>query len=183
MEIYLVRHGRPTSSHNNKVTSGEFKQWVYDYNQSLVSHDSRPTERLHEICEDAFIVSSDLPRATDSARIATLRAPDHVSKLYREMDIPYYKLPFNLKAFTWVYLNRALWTLGVKGRFESYSNAKKRTRKAMYELITLAEQHKCIVVFSHGYFNIHLRKYMQKEGWVVDYSSNQYWGFSRLHKT
>ena len=74
------------------------------------------------------------------------------------MEIPRYKLPLRLKAWTWVYLCRVLWMLGLKGSFESYKLAKLRAELAADKLIELAIQNNKVVLFGHGYMNLHIRK-------------------------
>jgi len=96
------------------------------------------------------------------------------------MDIPRYKLPFKLKAMTWVYLCRALWMLGLKGSFESYRSAKKRSERAAEELIELANIKGKVVLFGHGYMNLHIRKILIQKGWSLNCKSNGFWGLSSL---
>ncbi|GGF80356.1 hypothetical protein GCM10011338_35780 [Alteromonas lipolytica] len=127
-----------------------------------------------------YRVASDLPRAVHSCVIATGQAPQSVSKLYREMEIPRYKLPFSMRAWSWVYLNRLLWVAGKPGPFESYQEARERAREATESLVSLAETHEQVVLFAHGFFNLHLRRYLQQAGWQLQEKSGKFWGVTRL---
>ncbi|MEM0912777.1 MAG: hypothetical protein AAGJ37_17510 [Pseudomonadota bacterium] len=96
----------------------------------------------------------------------------------REMDIPRFKLPFVLNAWTWVYLNRFLWMLGKRGAFESYKEARARSALAASELMNIAKNERDIIVFSHGYLILHMRKHLRDLGFKQLSSSNDYWGVS-----
>ena len=85
-----------------------------------------------------------------------------------------------LKASNWLYLNRVLWTLRVNGSSESYREAKIRSRVASELLIELAIKHDKIIVFGHGYINFFMKRYLSKNGWVIQEKSNQHWGVTRL---
>ena len=95
---------------------------------------------------------------------------------------PRYKIPFRLNAWTWVYLCRVLWMLGLKGQFESFTIAKKRAELAADELITLATKKDKVIVFSHGYINFYIRKSLVKKGWKLTEKSSDYWGLTKLYK-
>ncbi len=99
------------------------------------------------------------------------------------MEIPRYKLPFKLKAWTWVYLNRILWMLGKKGSFESYSHAKQRAELASTTLINLVKEQKTVVLFGHGYMNYHIRKSLISKGWLLECKNSDFWGITRLTLT
>lgn len=180
MQILLVRHGEPSANNNDKLTSGGFANWVRKYNHSLVSDASRPSSALCDKYNHHYIVSSDLPRAIHSAKIALQKTPLETLAVLREMHIPRYKLPFTFNAWTWVYLNRTLWMLGLKGKFESYVDARLRANNAAEKLILLAQQHQNIIVFGHGYMNLHIRKCLSQKGWKTTEKSNAYWGVSCL---
>lgn len=180
MEIILVRHGKPKSAVSRKVNAAGFAQWVRQYQQSLVCDHSRPDDNFATRYRAHYRVASDLPRAQNSCVIASGQEAQQVCRLFREMDIPRYKLPFQINTWSWVYLNRLLWILGKRGRFESYREAKVRARQATAKLVSLAEQHEKVVLFAHGYLNLHIRRYLRQLGWRLITSSNQYWGVSKL---
>ena len=180
MEIVLIRHGKPTSADNPVLNASEYTKWIRRYNLSDVAINSRPESKdaMHKSC---YIVSSDFNRAIHSANIYTGQSPKVISKLYREMEIPRYKLPFRLKAWSWVYLCRVLWMLGLKGSFESYQLAKIRAELAADKLIELAIQNNKVVLFGHGYMNLHIRKSLIRKGWLLNSKSNDFWGVTSLN--
>jgi broad specificity phosphatase PhoE len=179
MDIILIRHGKPTTANNPRVNAAGFTQWVRQYNFSDVSDNSRPA-LIDECVAADFLITSDLKRAIHSAYLYTGRKPDSVDEVFREMDIPRYKIPLKLNAWTWVYLNRVLWMLGVKGSFETFSQAKNRADIAAEKLINMAKIEGRVVLFGHGYLNLFIRKALVKKGWGVHCKSNQFWGVTRL---
>lgn len=179
MEIILIRHGKPTSAKNVVLNAPEYAKWIRRYNFSDVSKKSRP-DVLNKDISIYYLISSDFKRAIHSTEIYAGRSPDLISSLYKEMDIPRYKLPFKLKAMTWVFLCRILWMIGLKGSFESYHLAKKRAELAAQQLILLAQDKGKVVLFGHGYMNLHIRRILIKEGWALKGKSNAFWGVSSL---
>ncbi|QBF81927.1 hypothetical protein EXU30_03855 [Shewanella maritima] len=178
MEIILIRHGRPTTAGNPKVSASGFTQWVRHYHHAKVCYTSRAN---HQVFDNShYLVSSDLKRAIHSSEIYSGKTPQQQLPSLREMDIPRYKLPFTLNAWTWVYLNRALWMLGKRGNFESYNDAKQRAIVAADELIALAKQHKKVMAFGHGFMNLHIRRELARKGWQVKEKDNNYWGKNTL---
>jgi len=179
MEIILIRHGKPSSANNPVLNASEYTNWIRRYNFSDVSKNSRP-ESIDTKFKSFYLISSHFNRAIHSAEIYTGRKPDLISSLYKEMDIPRYKLPFKLKAMTWVYLCRVLWMLGLKGSFESYQAARKRAKIAANQLVELSKEKGNIVLFGHGYMNLHIRKALIRKGWSINSKSNSFWGLSSL---
>ena len=70
--------------------------------------------------------------------------------------------------------------IGFKGTLESYKTAKKRAELAADELIQLANEYSSVVLFGHGYMNLHIRRELASNGWTVSCKDNDYWGLSRL---
>jgi broad specificity phosphatase PhoE len=179
MEIILIRHGKPTSAKNLVLSASEYTKWIRRYNFSDVSKQSRP-DIINKEVSSYYLVSSDFKRAIHSTEIYSGRSPDLISPIYQEMEIPRYKLPFKLKAMTWVFLCRVLWMLGLKGSFESYRLAKERSELAAEQLVTLAQEKGKVVLFGHGYMNLHIRRILIKKGWSLNCKSNSFWGLSSL---
>jgi len=181
MEITLIRHGKPTSADNPVLTAAEYTQWIRRYNASDVSENSRP-ENKYEGYNSSFVISSDLKRAIHSTQIYTDALPEATFPLFREMEIPRYKFPFRLKAWTWVYLCRACWMLGLNGSFESYKEARNRSELAAVKLTELAKEKGKVILFGHGYMNLHIRKVLIKNGWKLKTKSNEFWGVTSLEQ-
>lgn len=179
MEIILIRHGKPTGAINPCVDAIGYTQWVSDYNRSVVSSTSHPKVINQAYC-DFYHIASDYPRAIHSAKLYTKKCPDYIDNIYREMDIPYYTFPFKLRAWTWLYVSRFLWMIGFKGNFESFKEAKRRAFQATEQLIKIAEKEERVVLFGHGFMNLHIRKVLVNKGWQLVSKNNDYWGESKL---
>lgn len=179
MEIVLIRHGKPAAATNPIVGAGEYTQWIRHYNASLVDKSSRP-EAFIERYKYFYVVSSDLKRALHSTNIYVDKPPTETNKLYREMEIPRYKIYGKLKAWNWLYISRFLWVLGFKGPFESFKQAKVRANLAAEELIKKAQSEDNVVLFGHGFMNRYIRKALIKKGWNLKTKSNSFWGVTSL---
>lgn len=180
MKITLVRHGKPTAAINPKLCAAGFAKWVRYYNLSKVDSSSFPPKQLIASLSADYIISSDLPRAIDSAYLCTHQEPDLTLKQIREMEIPRYKFPFLLKAYTWLIVNRILWMLGFNGRVESFKAAKIRAQDSAKILHQLAIQHQNIAVFGHGMMNRYISKELNKQGWSSTSKGKSYWSTIEL---
>jgi len=182
MEIVLVRHGKPIAAINPKLSAVGFESWVQDYNTSLIDTESFPPETLGQSLEKYFIITSHLPRAIDSAKICTGLVPHLVLKELREMEIPSYQLPFKLKAYTWLVLNRILWFIGIKSKVEPFKEAKIRAKNLAMELVELTMKHSKVAVFGHGLMNKYIAKELEKLGWNRSSKGKSYWSSIKLKK-
>ena len=180
MEIVLIRHGKPTAATNPKLSASGFAHWVSDYNASNVDLKSLPPEGLGESLNSHFIIASNLVRSIDSAKICTASEPQLILKELREMDIPIYKLPFKLRAYTWLIINRIFWFIGVKSKVETFKEAKIRAKNSADILIELAVKHKKVAVFGHGLMNKAIAKELKKVGWNSTSEGKGYWNVIKL---
>lgn len=179
MDILLIRHGKPRSAHSDVVNAVDYVKWVRKYNFSDVAINSRPDSK-HSDIDGFYRISSDFNRAIHSCEIYTGKSPDEIDTLYKEMDIPRYKLPLKFKPMTWVYICRLFWMFGKSGPFESYKLAKQRAELAVDELIKIAQSTNKVVLFGHGFMNLHIRRALVKKGWAVHSKNNSYWGETHL---
>lgn len=177
-EILLIRHGKPQSATNFRVTPAGFARWIRNYNKSEVDNTSRPEQKCD--LTDHFVISSTLPRAIHSAAIYTGMLPRETHCELNEMDIPYYNLPFQLKAWSWVYLNRLFWLMGASSRCESFQEAKMRIRLGADIVERYANEHTKVAVFAHAMTNRYLASLLVKNGWRCEHKEFHYWGVTRF---
>ncbi|QPG05840.1 histidine phosphatase family protein [Salinimonas marina] len=179
-EILLIRHGRPASEHNGRVSSAGFSRWVRNYNRAPLHDQSWPW--CQRDLSQYYIMTSSLRRAKLSAARYSERPVKEHHRLLDEMQIPRYRLPLTLKAWSWVYLNRLLWCLGRPGPFESFAQARERIRQAADMLDARAASESKICIFAHALTNRFLVRYLQRKGWQVTEKDHRYWGVIRLQK-
>jgi hypothetical protein len=180
-QILLVRHGKPLGARNPWVSAGGFAQWVRHYDHSRLCSDSAPPPHLCELSQQpAWVVSSPLNRARHSAELACQRPPDEVLPWLAEMQIPRYRLPGRWPAYVWLYLNRGLWLLGKRGRFESWNSASQRAALAALSLHQSALQHGRVLAFGHVLINVAIARHLRRLGWVGPTRPTHYWGVLRL---
>ena len=179
-EIVLIRHGKPASAHNQKINASAYAQWVRRYNLSSLDPQSKPTVLVPLV--NSYIIVSSLKRASLSASAYGAVNIDEVQPLLREMDIPYYRLPFSMKAWHWVLVSRLLWFLGKKGKFESFKAAKSRVVLLADHLESILRSESRVVLFGHGLIHYFLQRQLKKRGWLLVEKNSEFWGVSRLIK-
>ncbi|BFT32309.1 hypothetical protein D210916BOD24_34850 [Alteromonas sp. D210916BOD_24] len=179
-EVVLIRHGKPISAHNDKINAAQYTKWVRAYGKSALDPQSTPKHKTH--LNNSYVIVSPLRRAKLSAEYYGVDYIDEECALLREMDIPYYKLPFRLKAWHWVLLSRMLWFFGMTGRFESFSSAKARVAALTQRIEMLTEEHERLVLFGHGMTNLFTRKKLMKKGWRLKSKDSEFWGVTVLYK-
>ena len=180
-EVVFIRHGKPLSAHNEKINAAQYAKWVHKYDKSVLDPASHPKIKTH--LDNSYIMVSPLLRARLSAAHYGATKIDEEIPHLKEMDIPYYKLPFTLRAWHWVVLSRALWFLGKKGRFESFKYAKHRVEMLRERIEDLSETNERIVLFGHGMTNYFTSKSLKNNGWRLTQKDGDFWGITILQKT
>jgi broad specificity phosphatase PhoE len=173
--IVLVRHGEPSATDNPVVDAAGFARWARRYERSRIRGTAAPSH-LKGAFEGFLAVASERPRSLHSAYMCLDRDPDVVLPGLHEMEIPRYRLPFRLRAYSWLVLNRVVWFAGVRGRFESFDEARRRADVAAREIDALARAHGRIVVFGHGLMNRAIASRLVVLGWRGRPRRTRYWG-------
>lgn len=175
MEIILIRHGKPESAVHKKLSANGFSQWVNEYNQSMIAQESQPPAKLKSKVEKHYVVSSDLPRAIHSAKLCAGKTPDLVLDKLKEMDVPQFKIPVKIDAYSWIILNGLLWLIGIHGHVESYRQGNQRAKKVAETLSSLASTKENVAVFGHVITNYLIAKELILRGWRAKFSGKSFW--------
>lgn len=185
-EIRLVRHGR--SAHlppTVRVTVGEFRRWIDEYNQSGLANDSNPPRDLIAVLYGTpVVVCSDYPRSIESAKRLVTDAHLSILPLFREAGRPMtsdwgIKLPLS----TWDRISVKLWRIGLIAGDESIHKARKRAHEAATVLARLAEDFDRVLCVGHGTFNALVGEKLLEFGWEgPDRISNEYWQGGAYYK-
>jgi len=169
IEISLIRHGKSVLNGNKKKNCEEFKKWVNNYNLSgVVEEKELPPSTLKKVAHAKVVITSDLKRSIESAKILRNNVHIMTDTLFREVElpIPSSKLGnIKLKPQVWSGILRCLWFCGYSNSCESYESAKERAKQAAGQLIEYAEEYHSVVVVGHGFFNLLLAKELIKRGW------------------
>lgn len=182
MHIALVRHGEPAGADNPVVSASGFARWARRYERSRLKSGSVPPNALGASFEHYLAISSGLPRSLHSAEVCLGRGPDLTMADLKEMEIPRYRIPLRMPAYGWLLINRAIWMAGVRGRFESFSDAKARARNASFQLHRLAHAHSGVVVFGHAIMNRRVAEHLVNLGWEGHPRQTGYWEVIDLRK-
>ncbi|MED4229492.1 histidine phosphatase family protein [Neobacillus cucumis] len=169
MEISLIRHGKSLLTENDKITCLEFKNWVekYDYN-GVFKELTYPSTTLEKIATANVVITSDLKRAVDSARLLNPLKEIITYPLFRETELSSNASQLcnvKLKPSIWAIVLRILWFSGYSNECESLDQAKFRANKASQQLIDYANEYKSVALVGHGFFNMLIAKELRKKGW------------------
>jgi broad specificity phosphatase PhoE len=169
MEISLVRHGRSQLIENDKLTCLDFKMWVEKYDNNGVFEESIfPSVTTEKIANTKIVITSDLKRSFQSAKLLNPKVKIKPDPLFRETELPgctMKLLDIKLKPSKWAIILRLMWFCGYSYNCESVSDAKLRANKASQQLISYAEEFNSVVLVGHGFFNMLIAKELQKKGW------------------
>ncbi|ENH96052.1 hypothetical protein J416_12644 [Gracilibacillus halophilus YIM-C55.5] len=168
MEISLIRHGKSKFTDNHPITGEEFKNWVKSYDDiGVFKEHLYPQETLNKIQSVNIVISSDLKRSIESAKLLHQNINITSMPLFRETELPIPLIKgIKLNPNVWLFTLRCLWFLGYSRDCESIFNAKLRAQKAAQVLIEQAQEHKSIALVGHGVFNMFIRKELLKKGWI-----------------
>lgn len=175
MEIVLIRHGQPTVDKNVKLNATQFANWLNDYNNSSINQLYKPPVSLTKKISRHFVVSSDLPRAINSARICAGKKPDLIIKQLKEMPIPHWSLPLIANAYAWIIINGLMWAMGLHGHVDSLSRCRMRGKLAARTLSSMAEQKKNVAVFGHVIMNYYIAFQLIRQGWRANFTGKKFW--------
>ena len=176
MEISLLRHGKSKHIDDNRMTCEEFKSWVKKYDDCGVFEENfYPTTTLQKVESVNLVVTSNLKRSIESAKLLNPTVKVISDPLFRETELPIFPTVLRgLKLYPkiWAVILRCLWFSGYSRDCESLSNAKDRAKIAADALVTAAQENSGVVLVGHGFFNMFIGKELQKMGWKCERKLN-----------
>lgn len=169
-QIALVRHGEPDLLKSGKFSFEEAGKFVKDYDSVGIVVPDRPFLNI-ENPDEVAIYTSSINRARSTAKYLFGESKNiNVSPDFREFEtrvsrvIPFFRLPIKF----WTTSARIKWMLGLKNKeIESFSDAKKRAKKAAKLLDKASEEKPKVVLVAHGFLNRYIRKDLEDLGWRV----------------
>ena len=162
MEITLIRHGEPEYALKGRARSNEIASVVENYNLSGIK--DRPSQQtVQNVSHNRMVVCSDLIRSIESAKALGFDEIHHAKRLFREVEIPYFKSGnFSLSINSWGILLRVLSLFGFSRNGESLWMAKRRAKEATSVLIELAKEEQRVLLVGHGFINYFIAKELFK---------------------
>ncbi len=169
MEISLVRHGITQVTENSPVTCRDFGKWVEKVDDAgVVEASVYPTGTLEKIQTANIVVTSNLKRSIESAKLLGPGLNTIMNPLFREIEFPSPSRPFRglkLKPYIWIGILSLLWLGGYSNGCESFRDARERAKRAARLLVEYAKKYDRVILFGHGFFNLLIAVELQKTGW------------------
>ena len=186
MKIVLLRHGKPLLTQDRSIKSRNMQHWIDAYNSAKLDPVAQPSAALYKISKQCqHIICSNLPRSIHSAKYLKLNTINESCPLFRELGLPYRKIPIiKLKPKLWAGLFRLFWFMGFSLNSESYQDAKIRAGDAAKKLIEIAHSKESVLVVGHGMLNRFIAKELLNSGWSCSQKlGNQHWDYGVFEKT
>lgn len=181
--IYCIRHGRPSLRYSHTpwrwVTAGEMNRLFDAYDEAGLDPHWNPP-RLDELksafhidwwqtLTDAHTISSDLPRALETALLYTGRPSADIptDALFRETPLARFRRTgLKLPTVFLLTLARFGWYTGWLECAESRSETRARVQAAADHLEQRVTQRGQIALYSHGFFLWLLGRELRQRGWI-----------------
>ena len=179
--IIISRHGRPALDRTAgpKLSWQEYRDWWARYEAGSLAADQTAPEKLKQAVADVdLVLSSERPRAIQTAEWATDGCQPNPQKLFNEAPLPPPR--FKTKKYlpkTWNVLARSVWLQGHTLDEEGVGEARARAKLAAQHLHDAADG-KSVYLAAHGWFNRMLRRPLKALGWVCVYDGgDKYWSY------
>ena len=184
-QIFIIRHGEPAMNKKGWKNRKEAIRYTEMYDSVGVYDFEQKPICLRE--NDVNVVyTSTLPRAINTAeKTFNKEMPMESDSLFNEFErkviqFPNVKLPRQF----WSVTTRIVWMMGFnKKGIESFSQAKERAREAAFFLKDKSEVNGKVLLFSHGFLNKYINRYLKREGYKsVDLNGQKYLGAYYFYK-
>ncbi|HET7435708.1 MAG TPA: hypothetical protein VFN10_13450 [Thermoanaerobaculia bacterium] len=167
-EIILIRHGRSAHEQTGRIDRDGFRRWREAYEAAGI-HDEPPAA-LRALIGNAALVSSDAPRAIESAR--KFGGDVIVSPLLRELTLepPQLRGRHSLAVWAIAYGVRYL-----RHRAHHTPAELQRAREAAAWLTQLTAEHERIAAFTHHVFRGLVARELRALGWTSQDRGSRHW--------
>ncbi len=184
-QIFIFRHGRPAINKKGWKNRKEVVKYTEMYDSVGINDPEQNPVLLRE-ADINVVYASNLPRAINTAeKVFNNSMPIESHAFFNEFEREIIRFP-NIKLPTqfWTVTTRVVWVLGFnKKGIESFSQAKDRSKRAAYFLNDKAENDGNVMLFSHGFLNKYINKYLKKQGYkAVNLEGHKYLGAYYFYK-
>ncbi len=168
MKITCVRHGKPEFVY----PSGRARLTAFEFNELLDRYDAAGLDWPWNLERNAnrqfvgFSLSSDLPRAVETAHLVSGAAPAQQSELYREVPLPRFRVKERrLPGALFMGISRLGWYLGTMRGPELRRDTMVRVQRAADELEGHSKDRGHVFLYAHGFFLWLLGQELRRRGW------------------
>ncbi len=168
MRLIVIRHGRPEWRLPRLISLFQFERALIDYDHAHLSREGiNATAALITRLPKALILSSDLPRAQETAEIIAResKATIKCDSLFRELLAPSIgkEVVGRLCAppVIWSLVHWCCWVAGIGECLEGPRAAWSRAAKAANTILTCFDAEEDVILVSHGWFIILLTQYLR----------------------
>ena len=164
-KIVLMRHGEPTSRYSAWIAGREFGEWVRSFDQGGIKEAMLIPDEVRQLASTiGLVISSDLLRATQSA--ARLARKTVIDPDLREAGlVDSFRTSFRAPVSLWLAAARLAWRLDVTSSQEPIAAARARAQRVTDNVISLAREHRSVLVVGHGVFNSLIARRLRALGW------------------
>jgi broad specificity phosphatase PhoE len=184
-QIFIIRHGEPVMNKKGWKNRKEAIRYMEMYDSVGVYDFEKKPICLRKM-DLKVVYTSKLPRAMDTAeKTFGQSVPSEAYALFNEFERKVIKFPnIKLPRRFWSISTRVVWMMGMnKKGIESFSQAKDRSRRAAFFLDDKAENDEKVVLFSHGFLNKYVKRYLKKQGYkLVNLEGQKYLGAYYFYK-
>jgi broad specificity phosphatase PhoE len=164
-KIILMRHGEPTSRYSAWIAGREFGEWVRSFDQGGIKEAMLIPDEVRQLASTiGLVISSDLLRATQSA--ARLARKTVIDPDLREAGlVESFRTSLRAPVSLWLAAARLAWRLDVTSSQEPIAAARARAQRVTDNVISLAREHRSVLVVGHGVFNSLIARRLRALGW------------------
>ena len=185
LQIIIIRHGEPAMNKKGWKNREEAIRYTQMYDSVGVYDFDRLPICLREKDVDT-VYTSLLPRSINTAEKTIGDTIFMCSKsLFNEFErkiinFPNIKLPRKF----WSITTRVVWIMGFNHKgIESFSEAKERARTAAQFLAGKSQRHGKALLFSHGFLNKYIKRYLKQMGYkAINLDGQEYLGSYYFYK-
>lgn len=184
-QIIIVRHGEPAMNKKGWKNRKEAIRYTEMYDSVGVYDFSEPPVCFRK--EDIKVVyTSKLPRAINTAeKTFGDTYPRESLLLFNEFERKVIKFPnIKLPRQFWSITTRLVWILGGNHKgIETFSQAKDRSKRAAFFLDDKAANNGKAILFSHGFLNKYIKRYLKNLGYkALNLDGQKYLGAYYFYK-
>lgn len=164
-KIILMRHGEPTARYSAWIAGREFGEWVRSFDQGGIKEAMLIPDEVRQLASTiGLVISSDLLRATQSA--ARLARKTVIDPDLREAGlVESFRTSLRAPVSLWLAAARLAWRLDVTSSQEPIAAARARAQRVTDNVISLAREHRSVLVVGHGVFNSLIARRLRALGW------------------